>query len=140
MKCAYYLFYISRFTLLFFHMHFAVINYFFSKLLLVVTILEKSIYFWIDFCSGKNNSSVLIVIYKQCFNSLSIVPHLYWHLPWDKYLTMTYVNTKNITKTGSVTKEVQNLLFFWDSWISKSYWMLLISLYTCLYSLKWYPT
>ena len=88
-------FFISRFALLFFHMHFAVINYFFSKLLLVVTILKVSIYFWIGFCNGKNNNSVLIVIYKQCFSSFNIVPHLHWHLPCYKYLTVTYINTKN---------------------------------------------
>ena len=95
MKCAYYLFFLSRFALLFFHMHFAVTNYFFSKLLLVVVILEVSIYFWIGFCNGKNNSSVLIVIYKQCFSSFNIVPHLHWHLQCHKYLTVTFINTKN---------------------------------------------
>ena len=133
MKCAYCLFFISRFALLFFHMHFAVINYFFSKLLLVVTILEVSIYFWIGFCSGKNNNSVLFVIYKQCFSSFNIVSHLHSHLPCHKYLTVTYINTKMVTKTESVTKEVQNLVFFGDSWISKAiecYWLVFTPVYT----------
>ena len=60
--------------------------------------------------NGKNCSSVLILIYRRCSNSLFMtlyqpLSNLHWHFPWCKYLAVTQVNTKKDARNKNWPKK-----------------------------------
>ena len=53
---------------------------------------------------------VMLLFFEKTLNQLFL--NLHWRFSCQKYLTIIHINTKTVMTYKSVTKEVQNLVFF----------------------------